>query len=169
MIIRQASQDDLESLSRLADKTFRDTYGDLSEEEARAHAEDYFSVAELARHIDSKRSRIFVGEEDRLVGYTLLCENAPPLTLSEDPALECVRLYLDRTFQGQKLGERLIDTARAWATDRGYKVIWLQVWDQNDRAIRFYQRNGFNEVGVVPYTAVGSDDRVVVMERILDP
>jgi diamine N-acetyltransferase len=41
----------------------------------------------------------------------------------------------------QKLYEKALDLAKQSAVD----FVWLGVWEENARAIRFYQKNGFVE------------------------
>jgi ribosomal protein S18 acetylase RimI-like enzyme len=36
-----------------------------------------------------------------------------------------------------------VDQARAWGCD----VLWLAVWERNPRAIAFYEKSGFDQVG----------------------
>jgi GNAT superfamily N-acetyltransferase len=165
--LREATKADLQPLSILASRTFLETYDDLSAEEANAYVNQFFSELAFAEHFDSRDSQIFVAEEDRLVGYVLLCVNALPLSLARSPSIECVRLFLDRAVQGKMLGIQLLNKALYWATEAGYRSTWLKVWDQNVGAIAFYERNGFSRVGVTPYTEGGMDDLVLIMERTL--
>ena len=53
---------------------------------------------------------------------------------------------------GALLMNRCIQQAREWGCD----VIWLAVWEENPRAIRFYEKNGFQKVGVKDFR-LGSD------------
>lgn len=46
--------------------------------------------------------------------------------------------------EGQGVGRRLLDAARAEARRRGAKRLWLVTTNDNTAAIRFYQRYGFS-------------------------
>jgi len=51
----------------------------------------------------------------------------------------------------------------AHALSRGGQTLWLWVWEQNPRAIRFYEKCGFTDVGSHPFV-MGSEvqtDRVM--------
>jgi ribosomal protein S18 acetylase RimI-like enzyme len=37
------------------------------------------------------------------------------------------------------------------AIQAGYDVLWLGVWERNERAIRFYEKKGFVQVGSLPF------------------
>lgn len=45
-----------------------------------------------------------------------------------------------------------IDTAR----ERGKRYVWFGIWEHNDKAIRFYMRNGFYRIGEPAFT-MGED------------
>jgi ribosomal protein S18 acetylase RimI-like enzyme len=168
MNLRVATKSDLISLSTLASRTFLETYDDLTEEEGSTYIEEFFSESALADHLDSAKSQIFVVEDQQLVGYMLLSINTPPIILSDEPNIECVRLFLDQSVQGKGIGNRLLNTALVWASENGFKVLWLKVWDQNTSAISFYEKNQFSIIGNTSYTEGGMNDRVLIMEHIID-
>jgi ribosomal protein S18 acetylase RimI-like enzyme len=41
------------------------------------------------------------------------------------------------------VGKALMEKIKSLAKEESYPVIWLQVWQQNSKAIRFYQNAGF--------------------------
>lgn len=44
-----------------------------------------------------------------------------------------------------KVGQALFDTALIIAQNIKADYLWLGVWEQNPRALRFYKKNGFIE------------------------
>ena len=40
-----------------------------------------------------------------------------------------------------------MEACLAWAAARGHQALWLQVWEENPRAIRFYQKQRFLDHG----------------------
>ena len=48
--------------------------------------------------------------------------------------------------------------AIAMARERGKEYIWLGVWEHNQRARRFYMRNGFYQIGSHSFI-MGDDDQ----------
>jgi ribosomal protein S18 acetylase RimI-like enzyme len=74
---------------------------------------------------------------------------APPQLPLPDTAgdLELKRIYLLSKFQGGGLGKRLISTAVTHSSDAGAKRLLLGVYAQNEPAIGFYERLGFNKLG----------------------
>ena len=46
--------------------------------------------------------------------------------------------------EGQGVGKALLDACEAWARERGHRFVTLNVFDRNQRARRFYERNGWH-------------------------
>jgi len=44
--------------------------------------------------------------------------------------------------------------------------VWLGVWEENQRAINFYKRNGFKEFGKHSFI-VGDDEQTDLMMKLL--
>ena len=56
-------------------------------------------------------------------------------------------IYLDPVFLGQGVGRALIADARGRLAARSFDVAVLWVMDGNERAIRFYERDGWRQDG----------------------
>lgn len=165
--IREATERDIEPLTRLASKTFVETYDDLSDEESAKYVFEFFTPARFKQHIESPDCHILVAAGDSLFGYIMLEHRDAPVTVAGQPQVECVRLFVTREAQGQGLGARLLDEGLQMSRKDGFEVLWLKVWDQNEDAIRFYQNRSFDHLGEVAYTEGGLDDRVIIMGRAL--
>jgi L-amino acid N-acyltransferase YncA len=98
----------------------------------------------------------------RLLGYcTLGPYDIEPETTKRWWVLR--QLYLDPAAKGSGLGQALLEQAIAEARARGFEELYLTVWIENHRARRFYERNGFVEVGRYAFV-VGDqvdDDRIL--------
>jgi ribosomal protein S18 acetylase RimI-like enzyme len=82
--------------------------------------------------------------------------------------VEIVRFYVDRAWRGTGLAAALMDAAAEEARGRGARSLWLGVWERNPRAIRFYEKCGFRDVGSQDFV-LGSDvQRDRVMARHLE-
>ena len=56
---------------------------------------------------------------------------------------ELRKMYLKRTARRGGLGQRMLDTAVEWARARGAKAMVLDTTEKMERAIAFYEANGF--------------------------
>jgi ribosomal protein S18 acetylase RimI-like enzyme len=56
-------------------------------------------------------------------------------------------MYAETDKIGAGVGKTLLHTAIKIAQAEGYQSLWLGVWEFNERAIEFYRRQGFVDVG----------------------
>jgi diamine N-acetyltransferase len=165
--IRLARSADVPALSELARRTWSDAFGDgISADDRAVELEDTRSETYFAEALPAKT--ILVAEQDgELVGYVQFgdVEIAGVAAQPGDRALQ--RLYVESALQGRGLGRQLLDAALRHPRLANAKRIFLQVWDENERAVRLYERVGFRKVGTTTF-AVGSDvmeDAVMLLER----
>ncbi len=92
-----------------------------------------------------------------MLAFAQLQRRPPPEAVTLPDALSLDRFYVDARWHGHGLAARLlagvIDAARA----QGAPGLWLTVWERNPRAIAFYLKNGFVDVGQAVF--VVGDDR----------
>jgi len=71
-------------------------------------------------------------------------------------------------FQGQRLGSALLECCEAWAVSHGFDTLRLDVFAENQAAIRLYQRHGYRLQGriVVPGKPAGHQDYDCYQKRI---
>ncbi len=79
--------------------------------------------------------------------------------------VELQRIYLLRAAQGSGRGAALmaeaVEMARAWGAD----VLWLGVWENNHKALAFYARHGFREVGEHLFQVGSQTDRDLILAK----
>ncbi len=63
--------------------------------------------------------------------------------VSDEPCGYVSLLALTEEAEGKGIAGRLMDAAEAWARARGYRLLSLDVFADNRRAIDFYGRRGF--------------------------
>ena len=175
--IRQATRDDVPALASAGSAFFRDTFGPANRPEDMenylAHA---FSESRQRAELSEPGARILIatGSDGEIVGYVhMRLGAAPPPTSSAPPgrSAEIARLYADRRWHGRGLGAGLMDAARATAEQWGAEVLWLGVWEENGRAIAFYTKHGFVDVGEQEFM-LGSDrqhDRIMARRLTTSP
>jgi len=165
--LRIANRNDAEPLSRFAERTFRDTFGAAnSDEDMARHCLASYSEAIQAREIaDPDMLTLLSEDEGKLVGFAQLRWTDTPACVVARAAGEIQRLYVASDWHGKGVAQQLMEACLHELRERGSDVAWLGVWERNPKAIAFYRKLGFVEVGdhVFP---VGSDpQRDVVMAR----
>ena len=148
-VIRKADRSDALQLSRLAEKTFRDTFGPTNPaDDMDFHCQTSFSEAIQASEIaDPNMVTLLSESEGVLIGFAQLhWGEAPECVLGESPG-EIRRLYVETDWHGRGVAHDLVNECLEEMKKRGSDVVWLGVWERNPRAIAFYQKFGFVEVG----------------------
>ena len=156
MLIRHALPADADVLAALAERLWRETYtGRIPAPDLEQHLAEAFGPAQQAAELADPTCRTLLLEGGgNLLGYTLLCAHGPaPGTSSAEflNPLEVVRFYLDQSVHGTGAARELMEAIFAEAATAGHDGVWLQVWEHNPRARRFYTKVGFTPVGTTVF------------------
>ncbi|MBK1615232.1 hypothetical protein CKO44_17360 [Rubrivivax gelatinosus] len=163
-LIRPAVAADAAALAAFAAQAFHDTYAaDNDPQDMRDHAARHFGAALQAAEIADPQARTWVAEHgSTIVGFVQTGPEPPPS--HENGVGSLRRLYVAAAWHGRGLARELVETACAEAAARGWRGLWLSVWERNPRAIAFYAKSAFADVGATTF-AVGNDlqrDRVML-------
>lgn len=80
------------------------------------------------------------------VGYAVLCPPDLPIETTPDD-IELKRIYLLHRFQKSGIGSALMLWSIEKATELGMKRLLLGVYAGNEKALAFYARHGFKQIG----------------------
>lgn len=147
--VRYAIATDNILLAEMGAETFADSFSaDNTPENISAYLAASFSPEIQARELAEAASMFLIIEHDRAaVAYAQLSfGNAPDGILSQKP-MEIVRIYARKEWIGKGVGAQLMKACLHEAEDAGCDLIWLGVWEHNPRAIAFYRKWGFEQVG----------------------
>ena len=148
-LIRHATTDDVDLLCHLGTTTFRETYRPISDA---AEIEDYvgrqFTPAKVGAWLGDPRARTLLAfAAGAPAGYAHVRAAPVPACVADRQAIELSRLYLLASAQGTGLGGALMDAALAQVAALGGRTVWLGAYDRNVKALAFYARRGFVQVG----------------------
>lgn len=168
LLIRTGNRADAAALADLAARTFGDAFGaDTPPDDMRLYLDENFSEAKQAAELEDPSMVTLIGEAGgRMVAYAQLSLDPPPPCVTTARPFKLERFYVDRTHHGSGIAPRLMQRVIEAARVRGRTAIWLTVWEINGRALRFYAKSGFTDVGRVTFM-VGNDvqyDRVLVLD-----
>ncbi len=101
------------------------------------------------------------------IGFALLTspDFAPDLITPED--IELKRIYCFSRFHGQGVGAALMQQSMAGARQAGASRLLLGVHRDNIRALTFYRKQGFREVGIRTFQVGSSIYNDLVLAREL--
>jgi len=122
---------------------------------ALARADQRFIVAERAGH---------------LLGFAHWRPGAAHAGVQAQAPAELFRLYVLQRFAGSGLGTRLLRAAEDAAAATGADTVWLTAWSGNTRALAFYPRRGYADVGATAYLIEGiAYENRLFMRRLVAP
>jgi len=164
--ICRGSVADAAELAVFAARTFKETYSTKNRrDDMQAHLAATFGPAQQGAELaDPLVATILARSGGELVAYAQLRKNPPPLCVTHAAPIELHRFYVDRRAHGTGVASRLMHEVHRAAREFQGRHIWLGVWEQNPRAIAFYKKAMFVDVGSTFYM-VGPDkqiDRVLV-------
>lgn len=169
--ITRVTPDQLDTLVQLEQQTFTETF------------KSFYTPEDLAAFLHDKKSREALSAEMAAPGalfFILWQENTPAgflkLNLHKQPdsdgplpapVMEIEKIYVLQQFQGLRLGKQLIEYSCRIAAENGIHTIWLGVWEHNEKAIRFYQQQGFEKFGIHHFYIGNQTDTDWLMKKHL--
>lgn len=143
--IVKINEKDVAKLQAISKQTFHETFGAVNTEENMVrYLEESFSMERLSSELNNPDAGFYFAMlDEEVIGYLKLNTGASQTELKDNKALEIERIYVSQAFHGKKVGQLLYEKAIQVAQDAGVEYVWLGVWEENARAIRFYEKNGF--------------------------
>jgi len=136
-------------IAEIGEKTFWESHGtsaskaDITTFVSKTYTKE--TIAKQLENLNNSYHLIYYNTE--LVGFSKIELNTPNCNISSKNITKLDRFYLLKAFYGQKLGQKLFDFNVALSKKNQQEGIWLAVWVENNRAIKFYQKEGFKIVG----------------------
>ena len=149
MKIRKINIEDLETLRNLSIQTFKETFEEVNtEEDMQKYLDENLSIEKLKSELENPNSEFYFAENnDEILGYLKLNFKDAQTEKLEENHFEIERIYVLKAFLGQKIGQILFDKAIEIGREKNLEYVWLGVWEENHRAIKFYEKNGFEIFG----------------------
>lgn len=147
--IVKCTLEDSRDLQEISYDTFEETFGSQnSPENMSAYLEKAFNIKQVEKELSNPLSYFFfVYFHDEIAGYLKVNTGDAQSENMDDDAMEIERIYIKSKFQKRGLGKYLFNKAMNIAREKNKKKIWLGVWEKNERAIAFYEKLGFVQIG----------------------
>ena len=167
--IRKARPTDAGALAVLAEQTFRETFGMAnSQEDMDTHcAANFGNALQLAEIGDPDWTTLVAEDAGSLIGYGQLRWSPAPACVAGARPVEVYRLYVDSRWHGRGIASMLMSALLQQANEGDADTVWLGVWESNPRAIAYYRKSGFREVGEHRFMLGSDPQRDMVMSRRL--
>ena len=166
--IRRAHSADAKLVSLLGAVTFYEAYFEQDAPDSLAdYIHESFELSKIRAEIESPDAEFFIVFLDRrAVGYAKLRTGSQGDGVKSANSIELQRIYVVERVFGKGVGERLLRHCLETAKARGFETLWLGVWEENRRARRFYEKQGFRRVGTLffPYGDTVGTNHVMEIE-----
>jgi ribosomal protein S18 acetylase RimI-like enzyme len=169
--LRIANNSDLAALSSLAVRTYIDAFGySFTKEDLNAHLQNNLSQKNF--ELILKRDTILLAEvNEKVIGFIQFGITDDFYETNNICNWVIHRLYVLNEFQHQGIGGSLMQAALDQMKSEKAERIYLDVWEHNPGAVRFYQRYGFKVIRkrdfVVASGAPTNQDLIMVRETAL--
>jgi ribosomal protein S18 acetylase RimI-like enzyme len=165
--IKRVTIADIEKLQNIGRQTFYETFAEANtEEDMQKYLNENFSALKLKAELINPDSEFYFATiSKKVVGYLKINFGQAQTELKVNNSLEIERIYVLKEFHGKQVGQVLYDKARQVAKHHNIEILWLGVWEENSRAIRFYKKNGFVEFDKHIFK-LGNDEQIDIMMKL---
>lgn len=142
--IRKAQISDACVLAEIGGRTFYDTFRPYNtEEDMQAYISKAYNTQTISLNFENPDIAYYLClDEETVAGYIKLIANTS-IGEAEEKAIELEKIYVMHEYFGSEAGQLLMNTAIEHTMQHGFNSIFLGVWKENKRAVRFYEKNGF--------------------------
>ena len=166
VIIRMAQKEDILELQKIGKQTFFETFvsGD-STSDMEQYLNEKFSIEQLMKELQNSESMFYFSEiKNEIIGYLKINIGDAQTEYIHNETLEIERIYVISSYHGKSIGQLLFNKAIEIAKRQRINNIWLGVWEKNQRAIKFYQKNGLVQFDKHKFK-FGQDEPINIMMR----
>jgi diamine N-acetyltransferase len=128
-------------------------------------AKSFGREIQRAEIVDSESRYRLAFDDEGLVGFCMM--GALTLPVEDARGVELHRLYVAPRAKGAGVADALMDDCLAWARGKGASALYLSVWENNERAQRFYRRYGFADHSAWDFMVGKTADRDLIWRLAL--
>ncbi len=165
--VKKVTTCNIEQLQSIGKETFYETFSaQNTKENMSKYLSDTFSVDKLMSELNDKNTENYFAMLDNIaIGYLKINFGSSQTELQDNKALEIERIYVLKEFHGKNVGQMLYEKAIEVAKQNKFDYVWLGVWEENPRAIKFYKKNNFIEFSKHIFK-LGDDKQTDIMMKL---
>ena len=143
--IKKVEVSEVDALLAFSKETFYEFFAGWNEpKNMDAYSALAFTPEKMLSELSNTNSEFYFAlDEDVIVGYIKLNYNDAQTDIQDENTLEIERIYVSGDYHGKYIGKQLLDFVINIARSKQFNYVWLGVWENNQKAIAFYKRNGF--------------------------
>lgn len=142
--IESANKKHAEILSKIGGDTFYETFRPYNtESDIRSYIIKAYHIDVITQNLIKPNIAYYLCYDDeQVIGYIKLIHDATYKGLSEK-CIELEKIYILGSYFGSGAGKLLMQQAIQHSRENGFESLFLGVWQENERAINFYKKVGF--------------------------
>jgi len=168
--IKKATKADTVVLALLARITWAESHGHYIDDknDLLKYLNKNFAVSKTRQDINNPKNLFYIMYVDDLpVGYAKLILNEKQENVVSENSCRLERIFIQNEFIPLKIGQQLLTFVESEVKALQLDTIWLTVYIKNNRAIRFYERNEFKNVGDLNFLVNGKAYENIVFSKKL--
>ena len=168
--IKIAKELDTDVLALLGRVTWAESHGHYIDDKNNLfnYLNSNFSVSKTKQDLNNPKNLFYIIYVDDLpVGYAKLVLNEKQESVASQNNCRLERIFILNEFIPLKIGQQLLNFVEEKAKALQLDTMWLTVYIKNKRAIRFYKKNEFKNVGNINFVVSGQAyDNIVFSKNI---
>ena len=147
--IIKATIEHAELIAEIGQQSFLDSHANsASMEDINAYLLKTYTKKAITKEFENPKVHYhLLYYNHKIAGFSKIELNTANKNIPDLNVTKLDRIYLLKEYYGQNLGSKLFDFNIQLSKKHNEKGIWLAVWVENQRAISFYTKRGFNIVG----------------------
>jgi len=166
--IKKAKATDTDVLALLGRLTWAESHGHYIEDKNNLlkYLDENFSVSKTKQSIKNTKNLFYIMYVDDFpVGYAKIIVNEKQESVTSQNNCRLERIFILDDFIPLKIGHQLLNFVEERAKELRLDTMWLSVYIKNKRAIRFYERNEFKNVGELNFSVNGKAYENIVFSK----
>jgi ribosomal protein S18 acetylase RimI-like enzyme len=154
-------------IATIGKKTFRHEFEPLfnNKEELFEYLEFTYDPVKLVKSLRKENNIYLLAyKEGKPAGFAKIKKHSLNELIESPVQMELQKIYVLPEYQGNGVGDALMQKIKDLAEEINPDHIWLDTYISNERAIRFYEKNGFRKIGNYFFTIGMQSFEYYVME-----
>ncbi|MGC4101113.1 GNAT family N-acetyltransferase [Ferruginibacter sp.] len=147
--IQKASLNDAAVLSPLAIQTFLQSHGHSAPQaDINSYIAEKYTEEKMQEELNESANIYHILYYNQTpAGFSKIIYDHPFTGSTANNICKLERIYILNTYFEHKLGQPLLQYNINLAKQQQQAGMWLYVWKENNRAVNFYGKNGFQIIG----------------------
>lgn len=166
--IKKATENDIIILALLGRITYVESHGQFIEDknDLSNYLNATFSISKIEKDFKNTKNRYHIIYVDGLpVGYSKIELHVTNENIVSQNTCKLDKIYILNEFIPMKIGQQFLNFIIEKVKDVEIDTIWLSVYIKNKRAIRYYQKNEFKNVGNLNFLVNGKEYENILFSK----